>query len=499
MDSNEIKRVSLKDFLHIIFKRKMQILLFFIATVGIVAVASFMSKPTYIATAKILVKLGRENLFIPTATDMRPILNKNILEQINNEIEILKSKSLAAEVVASLGPTTIYPSLVDKGKKVSGILKTIKGGHEPLSLIDKAAFKLQKFFKVNWINDSNVIYLSFKHKDPKIAALILDNLVHFYFDHHLNVHSASESIGFFQEQAQTLKKELGEAEIKLKAFKKFHNIISLTEERSLFLKQKSDLRSSINKSINQIAETKIRTRQLTQQLAMTRESIPQGKKIDRNPALINTLQAKLVELEIREKELLDKYTKNSRLVKNVRAEIRIVKEKLANQEKKQHDTNSYGLNIIYQRLKDELLKNEAELKALEGKKESQGYQLKDYRERLEKFNQVELKLNQLNQEVYATKQNYDLYLKKFEESRISSAMDKEMISNVKLIEPVKIPLEPFGQKVFFNLSLSVLLGTFGGFGLAFFREYFDDNIETIEDVEDFLQLPVLASIPYSKQ
>ncbi len=54
-----------------------------------------------------------------------------------------------------------------------------------------------------------------------------------------------------------------------------------------------------------------------------------------------------MELEIREKELLNKYTKNSRLVKNVREEIRIVKNKLANQEKKQHDTNTYGLNIDY--------------------------------------------------------------------------------------------------------------------------------------------------------
>jgi len=42
------------------------------------------------------------------------------------------------------------------------------------------------------------------------------------------------------------------------------------------------------------------------------------------------------------------------------------------------------------------------------------------------------------------------------------------------------------------------LGAFGGFGLAFFREYLDDSIETIEDVEDCLHLPVLASIPYSK-
>ena len=495
MDSNEIKRVSLKDFLHIIFKRKMQILLFFSATVCTVAVASFVIKPTYMATAQILVKAGRENLYIPIGSDMSPIISSDIREQINSEIEILRSRSLAEEVAAFLSPKTIYPNLRDKG---SGIVKAIIGGHEPRSLADKAVLKLQKNVKVEWIKNSNVIKVSFKHKDPKMAALVVNSLVNVYLDHHLEVHTAPESYEFFQEQSQILKKGLGEAEEKLKAFKKLHNISSLTEERSLLLNHEAVLRSALNQSISQEAETINRIHQLTQQLAITRESIPQGKVVDHNPYLINTLQAKLVELEIREKELLNKYTKNSRLVKNVRGEIRIVKNKLANQEKKQHDTNTYGLNIIYQRLKDELLKNEAELKALEGKKESQGFQLEDYQKRLEKFNQAEAELNQLKIEVDANRQNYSLYLNKFEESRISSAMDTEKITNVNLIEPAKTPLEPVSPKVLLNLLLSVLLGAFGGFSLAFFREYLDDSIETIEDVEDCLHLPVLASIPYSK-
>jgi len=495
MDSNEIKRVSLKDFLHIIFKRKMIILLFFSATVCTVAVASFVIKPTYMATAQILVKVGRENLYIPTGSDMAPIISRDIREQINSEIEILRSRSLAEEVAASLSPKTIYTNLGDKG---SGIVKAIIGRHEPRSLVDKAVLILQKNVKVELIANSSVIKVSFKHKDPKMAALVVNSLVNFYLDHHLKVHTAPESYEFFQEQSQIIKKGLGEAEEKLKAFKKLHNISSLTEERSLLLNQEAVLHSELNQSISQEAETKNRIRHLTQQLTITRESIPQGKKVDYNPYLINTLQEKLVELEIMEKELLNKYTNNSRLVKNVRGEIRIVKNKLADQEKKQHDTNTFGLNIIYQRLKDELLNNEAELKALEGKKESQGFQLEDYRKRLEKLNRAEAELNQLKQEVDANRQNYSLYLNKFEESRISSAMDTEKITNVNLIEPAKTPLEPVSPKVLLNLLLSVLLGAFGGFGLAFFREYLDDSIETIEDVEACLHLPVLASIPYLK-
>jgi capsular polysaccharide biosynthesis protein len=52
--------------------------------------------------------------------------------------------------------------------------------------------------------------------------------------------------------------------------------------------------------------------------------------------------------------------------------------------------------------------------------------------------------------------------------------------------------------VFLNIVLSIFLGGFGGLGLAFFSEYLDDSLEKPEDVEEALQIPVLASIPELK-
>ena len=50
-------------------------------------------------------------------------------------------------------------------------------------------------------------------------------------------------------------------------------------------------------------------------------------------------------------------------------------------------------------------------------------------------------------------------------------------------------------KKMLNLILAIFLGAFGGLGLAFFMEYLDDKIEKVEDVEQTLDLPVLASVP----
>jgi uncharacterized protein involved in exopolysaccharide biosynthesis len=97
MDIQLPVRSSLRDFLHVLFKRKVQILLFFFATVCTVTIGTFLMKPTYEATSQILVKIGRENLYVPTVPNSgnNPVINVNREEQLNSEIEILKSPSLA--------------------------------------------------------------------------------------------------------------------------------------------------------------------------------------------------------------------------------------------------------------------------------------------------------------------------------------------------------------------------------------------------------------------
>ncbi|MGD8766106.1 MAG: GNVR domain-containing protein, partial [Desulfobacteraceae bacterium] len=217
-----------------------------------------------------------------------------------------------------------------------------------------------------------------------------------------------------------------------------------------------------------------------------------------NQELISTLEGRLVELELEEKQLLAKYTDQSRRVKNVREEIAIVKRRLAAQEKKSYGRKRSGVNPTYQSLQQELYRNEAELNALKAKGQTQKSQLADYQAKLEELNQIEVKINQLQEQVDVDRQNYRLYLAKFEESRISDAMDAERISSVSLLEPARQPMKPVSPKVLLNLLIALVVGAFGGLGLAFFVDYLDDSLETVEAVEEHLQMPVLLSVGEEK-
>jgi len=497
MEAPEYTGASLRDFLNVIFKRKFQILLFFFATFSTVAIATLLATPTYEATGQILVKTGRESIYMPATGSSSPVISINREEQLNSEIEILKSRSLAKEVVESLGASTIYPDL---NREKRGILASILSGSEEEAAgpEKKALMALQKNLDVSGIKKSNVIEISFKNRDPQVAAAVVETLAKLYLERHVDVHKTPQSHTFFREQSEFLKNKLDRSEAQLKALKKQYNVTDLEEQQNILLQRSNDLRMALNQSMSAQAEVENRIQLLGQQLAALPKTIAQGETIDNNPYIINTLEARLVELQLEEEKLLAKYTEQSRPVQNVRREIGIVTQKLALQENKRYGTTQSGVNPTYQHLNEELMRNKADLRALRAKSDSQKEQLAVYRAELDELNKIEVKHSQLEQEVDVDRQNYRLYLTKFEESRISDAMDSEKIASVSLIEKVQVPLKPVSPKVLLNLVLGLFMGAMGGLGLAFFLHYLDDSLETVEDVEEHLQLPVLLSVAEEK-
>ena len=65
----------------------------------------------------------------------------------------------------------------------------------------------------------------------------------------------------------------------------------------------------------------------------------------------------------------------------------------------------------------------------------------------------------------------------------------------KIWEKAEPAIRPARPKVATYMALAALLGIVIGVGLAFFIEYLDTSVKTLDDVERYLQIPVLAVIP----
>lgn len=82
------------------------------------------------------------------------------------------------------------------------------------------------------------------------------------------------------------------------------------------------------------------------------------------------------------------------------------------------------------------------------------------------------------------------------EKQIGENISRKIASeSVEVHDPPVISNSPVSPNVTLNLVLGAVVGLIFGVGIAFFLEYLDTSVKTLEDVERYLQVPVLAVIP----
>ena len=87
----------------------------------------------------------------------------------------------------------------------------------------------------------------------------------------------------------------------------------------------------------------------------------------------------------------------------------------------------------------------------------------------------------------------DAVVLRIEQERIDATIPKKGI--VEITDQAEPGLKAVSPNLTLNIALGVIVGLIVGVGLAFFIEYLDTSVKTIDDVERALQSPVLGVIP----
>lgn len=87
-------------------------------------------------------------------------------------------------------------------------------------------------------------------------------------------------------------------------------------------------------------------------------------------------------------------------------------------------------------------------------------------------------------------------LEQLKVKQVTERMQGELTDDPIIIhEEPMVSQVPVSPNITLNLALGAVVGLIFGIGVAFFLEYLDTSVKSLEDVERYLQVPVLAVIP----
>ncbi|MGH3056325.1 MAG: GumC family protein, partial [Gaiellaceae bacterium] len=305
---------QIRDILHVIFKRKRLIAIVFLAITLPGLVATLARKPSYLATAKVMISTQRDDPAVqPTEVNKLETIQLNE-SLVNSEVHIIRSRDLLDNVVRALA--------------ISG------DSSEPLPVVSKTgnSFGQQVIgmttnLIITPIKASNVIQIDYKASDAGYATRVVNRVVDEYLAYHATVHGNKGLPRFYDEQQRLLETRLRRAEDSLGSFASEQGIASPKDEILATVRAVGEMGSALRELSTSIVGTEERIRAIRDQIASQPEVVKRSQSLEVNP-VITQLSTQLVDREVDRVALLRKYTEKDRHVRDNGEEIAELKAEI---------------------------------------------------------------------------------------------------------------------------------------------------------------------------
>jgi polysaccharide chain length determinant protein (PEP-CTERM system associated) len=159
------------------------------------------------------------------------------------------------------------------------------------------------------------------------------------------------------------------------------------------------------------------------------------------------------------------------------------------------EANHANERLIFQ-YKAQYTDTQADVRRFKGELESLKGEIAIYHKRIEETPKKEQEMLNLTRDYDLLKTQYQSLTDKKHSAQMAENLErKEQSEQFMVLDPARLPEKPFKPKLFIILCVGALLGLGTGVGLAWFRESMDRSFYELSDLETYLGLPVLASIP----
>ena len=432
--------------------------------VCIVAAGVYLAVATPVYESQALLRVKQPKGIGTSLLEAMPMGNAMANTQLmNTYAEILKSRSVIVPVIEK----TEEPNKEGKFPAYEGYIK---------GKVATAPFK-----------DTEIMQLTVRantaEKAQKANNLIVEGFLNRLTE--LSRDQQKATRGFIEERTATAKKELKDAEDKLTEYKKANDIIApddavklATEKMSMVDKLNAENRVALATANARLASTNA-------QLNGEAASIADNKSIQ----LYNS---QLAQLEGERISYLDKYTAQHPKVKQVEQEIAKLKQKINSEISKVASLQAPSDNPVHQQLLAAKFQSEAEASVAQSNLAKLHQIDNDNKEDIRNLSDKEQEFVSLMRDVTVANEIYVMLAKRLEEAKVAEA---SVATEVQVVDTATLPTAPVAPKKAMTLLLAALLGILASSGFVVVRELLNRTIKNSEDVANYLDLPVLGSVP----
>ena len=477
-----IETIHLSDYLKIITKRKTLVGAFLLVTVTLTMLFSFLMKPVYEAASVMVI--DKEQTASPITGEKIDFGSyQSELLTFNTHFKLITSKPVITAVIRELKldssedelETNPLKSMVKRLKSnIKLLLKSAETELTPEEKLEELVKTIQESIDIKTTRETRLLTITVKNTDPKLAEDIANALAKKYieFDVSNKLEASKENLAWMHNELYTLKKKLEDDEEKFLEYKKLHNVFSVEGKQKVIDQKISEFNNEYLAARNRRLELDEKLKEIDKQFGVSADLI-HIRSIIGNPA-IDSIYATLTTLEVEASKLSKVYKAKHPKMEQVNSEIAKIRTKLQTELQKEVNNLRSERSVLFAR--EQVM--EKNISEFEGDALDAGSK--------------ELRYTILQRNVTTSQNLYDTLLTKVKESNVLSSGSS---SNIRVVENATIPADPVKPNKRKNLLLSLILGLFGGVGLAFFLEYLDQTIRTEEDVTGILGVPILAVIP----
>jgi capsular exopolysaccharide synthesis family protein len=498
------KEIHLRDYLRVLARRKSTVITFFAITVLVTVLATFTSRstPMYQAAARAVIERNVSYSLTGHRYDGYTGYDPEFLQ---TQTQIIKSQGVAEKVVEAIGAEEMYNAYFPEGvekdpsffdsirqwaagtyssfKEIIGITALSESRVQP-SGAEAAGYAaapptkaeimqsiVRQGINVMPIENTRVVSISYTCPNPVLAMRIANSVAQAYIDQLLDMsmEMSGYSIDWMKNKAEEQRKKLEASEQALHEYKRKHNIVTIEDRLAILPQRLAEFSEKLTRAEARRKELETIYNQVKGKSFLELEAI----SVIADDASVDSINEKILEAEQKISELSKKFgPKHPRMIaaQNELLELRNTKQRELQKAVKTVE-NEYLLAAAQEdQLRDMLEQTKFETAQL---------------------NERSIQLDILKRKVETNKYLYEALIRRMEEKGLT---EKNQLVNVWVIENAKMPEMPLGQGKKRNVLLGLILGLFGGIGLAFFFEYLDNTVKSPEDVEDRFELPVIGAI-----